>query len=140
VKRYKLLISLAAIFMALLLVNGCSNQEQKEEAATQKVKTTLLKVPVCFPTVLPGMGSTMPWVADRIETASGGTIKMKVYEPGKLVAPFEILDSVSTGKVNAGYSTPGTGQEKYRLHRFSPPYPSGLKQENIWHGCSMATV
>ncbi len=70
-------------------------------------KKVLLKVPVCFATVLPGMGSTMPWVADRIETASGGTIKMKVYEPGKLVGAFEILDSVSTGKINAGYSTAG---------------------------------
>jgi TRAP-type mannitol/chloroaromatic compound transport system substrate-binding protein len=106
VKRYKLLILLAAISVALLLVNGCQ-KKQEGEASAQKEKTTLLKVPVCFPTVLPGMGSTMPWVADRIETASNGTLKMQVYEPGKLVAPFEILDSVSTGKINAGYSTAG---------------------------------
>ena len=32
---------------------------------------------------------------------------MKVYEPGKLVPPKEILESVSTGAVNAGYVTPG---------------------------------
>ncbi len=70
-------------------------------------KKFLLKVPVCFATVLPGLGTTIPWVAERIEVASGGTMKMKVYEPGKLVAPFEILDAVSTGKINAGYSTAG---------------------------------
>lgn len=28
---------------------------------------------------------------------------MKIYEPGKLVPPFEILDAVSSGKVKAGY-------------------------------------
>lgn len=67
-------------------------------------KPVLLKVPVCFSTELPGLGSTIKWVADRIDEASGGSIKMKVYEPGKLVAPFEILESVSKGKVNAGYS------------------------------------
>ncbi len=38
---------------------------------------------------------------------SGGTLRMKVYEPGKLVPPFEILDAVSTGKVNSGYTTAG---------------------------------
>lgn len=70
-------------------------------------KKFLLKVPVCFATVLPGLGTTIPWVAERIEVASGGSMKMKVYEPGKLVAPFEILDAVSTGKINAGYSTAG---------------------------------
>lgn len=32
---------------------------------------------------------------------------MKVYEPSKLVAPFEILDAVSSGKVNSGYTTAG---------------------------------
>jgi TRAP-type mannitol/chloroaromatic compound transport system substrate-binding protein len=44
---------------------------------------------------------------ERIETLSGGSLKMKVYEPGKLIAPFEILDAVSAGKVNAGYTTAG---------------------------------
>ncbi len=38
---------------------------------------------------------------------SGGTLKMKVYEPGKLVPPFEILDAVSSGKINSGYTTAG---------------------------------
>jgi TRAP-type mannitol/chloroaromatic compound transport system substrate-binding protein len=75
--------------------------------AAEKEKKFLLKVPVCFATVLPGLGTTMPWVAERLEIASGGTLKMKVFEPGKLVAPFEILDAVSKGKINAGYATAG---------------------------------
>ncbi|MFH2093817.1 MAG: TRAP transporter substrate-binding protein [Pseudomonadota bacterium] len=73
--------------------------------AEEKEKPVLLKVPVCFATVLPGLGSAAPWMEARMEIASGGSVKMKVYEPGKLVAPFEILDSVSTGKINAGYAT-----------------------------------
>ncbi len=75
--------------------------------ASAAEKKVMLKVPVCFSTALPGLGTTIPWVADRIETASGGTLKMKVYEPKKLIAPFEILDAVSKGKINAGYSTAG---------------------------------
>ncbi len=92
----KILVSMAAFMFVLSL--------SPAQAAEKKV---MLKVPVCFPTVLPGLGTAMPWVAERIEAASGGTIKMKVYEPKKLVAPFEILDSVSKGKINAGYATAG---------------------------------
>jgi TRAP-type mannitol/chloroaromatic compound transport system substrate-binding protein len=77
-----------------------------------KDKPVLLKVPICFATALPGLGSTIKWIEDRIDLASGGSVKMKVYEPGKLVAPFEILESVSKGKVNAGYSISGYWEGK----------------------------
>ena len=81
-------------------------------ASPVMAKKVLLKVPVCFPTALPGLGTTAPWLADRIETLSNGQIKMNVYEPGKLVAPFEILDAVSTGKINAGFSMSAYWQGK----------------------------
>lgn len=67
----------------------------------------LLKVPVAFSTELPSLGTPIPRVAEQVEVMSGGTLRMKVYEPGKLVPPFEILDAVSSGKINAGYTTAG---------------------------------
>mgnify|MGYP001078577728 FL=1 len=67
----------------------------------------LLKTPIAFSTALPGLGTPIPRVADQLDLMSGGTLKMKVHEPGKLVAPFEILDAVSTGKINSGYTTAG---------------------------------
>ena len=67
----------------------------------------LLKTPIAFSTALPGLGSPIPRVAEQLDLMSGGKIRMKVYEPGKLVPPFEILDSVSTGKINSGYTTAG---------------------------------
>ena len=67
----------------------------------------LLKTPIAFSTALPGLGSPIPRVAEQLDLMSGGTLRMKVYEPGKLVAPFEILDAVSTGKINSGYTTAG---------------------------------
>ena len=70
-------------------------------------KPILLKVPIAFATSLPGLGTPIVRVAEDLKTASGGSIKVKVYEPNKLVAPFEILDAVSSGKVNAGYTTAG---------------------------------
>ena len=72
----------------------------------------LLKVPVWFSTALPSLGSTPKWVETELNKLSKGlkgghALSMKVYEPGKLVPPKEILESVSTGSVNAGYVTPG---------------------------------
>jgi len=67
----------------------------------------LLKTPVAFSSALPGLGTPIPRVAEQLSVMSGGTIKMKIYEPGKLVPPFEILDAVSTGKINSGYTTAG---------------------------------
>ncbi|QFT29300.1 TRAP transporter substrate-binding protein [Roseibium porphyridii] len=67
----------------------------------------LLKVPVAFSTELPSLGTPIPRVAEEVEIMSGGTLRMKVYEPGKLVPAFEILDAVSSGKINAGYTTAG---------------------------------
>lgn len=67
----------------------------------------LLKTPIAFATALPGLGSPIPRVAAELKRMSGGTLRMKVYEPGKLVPPFEILDAVSSGKINSGYTTAG---------------------------------
>ena len=76
-------------------------------ALAAKVKPVLLKVPVAFSTKLPALGTPITRVSQTIKTMTSGAVKMKIYEPGKLVAPFEILDSVSSGKVNAGYTTAG---------------------------------
>ncbi|HCH31429.1 MAG TPA: C4-dicarboxylate ABC transporter, partial [Oceanospirillaceae bacterium] len=67
----------------------------------------LLKTPVAFPSSLPALGSPIINITDTINMLGGGTLKMKFYEPKKLVATSEILDAVSSGKVNAGYTTAG---------------------------------
>ncbi len=67
----------------------------------------LLKTPVAFSTNLPGLGTPMPRLAETLETLSGGSLRMRVYEPGALVPPFEVLDAVSSGKINSGYATAG---------------------------------
>ncbi|RMG57413.1 MAG: TRAP transporter substrate-binding protein [Deltaproteobacteria bacterium] len=107
----------ALLVIALFLVSGA--------VAQAKEKRILLKVPVAFSTVLPGLGDSILYVADRIETVSGGTLKMKVYEPGKLVPPFEILDAVSTGKVNAGYAAAGYWAGKIPASPFFTAVPFG---------------
>ncbi len=70
-------------------------------------KKVLLKVPVYFGTHLTGLGSTPKWLAENVNASSNGNVKIKIYEPGKLIPPKEILEAVHKGQVNAGYTTPG---------------------------------
>ncbi len=85
------------------------------------------KMPVAFATNLPGLGSPAAWVADNLTTASDGSIQVRVYEPGKLVPPFDILQSVSDGKVSAGYTWIGYDQGKVPAVPLFAAVPFGMK-------------
>ncbi len=76
-------------------------------SAVASAKPVLLKTPIAFGSHLPALGTPIKWVESQLPLISNGEVKMKVYEPKKLVAPLEILDAVSSGKVNSGYSTAG---------------------------------
>ncbi|MEH6825288.1 MAG: C4-dicarboxylate ABC transporter, partial [Motiliproteus sp.] len=73
---------------------------------------TLLKTPIAFGSHLPALGTPIKWVSEQLPIMSNNKLKMKIYEPNKLVAPPEILGAVSSGKVNSGYATAGYWQGK----------------------------
>lgn len=93
--------------------------------AEKNEKRILLKTPIYYNSVLPGLGSPIKYVAENIGTLSGKSIKMKMYEPNKLVSPKEILDAVSTGKVQAGFATPGNWGGKIPAARLFSSVPFG---------------
>jgi len=80
--------------------------------AQAQEKKVLLKTPLCFATSLPVLGDTIPEFAERVKSASNGSIQIKYYEPGKLIPSFEILGAVSSGKVNAGFGSGAYWQGK----------------------------
>lgn len=94
---------------------------------TAEAKDLRWKMPVAFSTKLPGLGAPAAWVAENLTTASGGSIKVKVFEPKTLVPPFEILQSVSDGKVSAGYTWIGYDQGKVPAVPLFAAVPFGLK-------------
>ncbi|OOZ44952.1 TRAP transporter substrate-binding protein [Solemya velum gill symbiont] len=85
------------------------------------------KMPVAFKSSLPGLGSPSVFAAEQLEQASGGAMKVKVFEPNKLVPPFEILSVVSEGKVKAGYTWIGYDQGKIPSIPLFAAIPFGLK-------------
>ena len=95
-------------------------------AATAAVAgNVLLKTPIAFNSSLPALGTPIVKVADQLKLISGGSIKMKIYEPGKLVPPLQILDAVSSGKVNSGYATAGYWKGKMKSASLFSSVPFG---------------
>ncbi|WP_299199287.1 TRAP transporter substrate-binding protein [uncultured Amphritea sp.] len=80
--------------------------------AVQAADKILLKTPIAFGSHLPALGTPIKWVSEQLPIMSDGSLKMKIYEPGKLVGAKEILGAVSSGKVNSGYATAGYWQGK----------------------------
>ncbi|MGH1427373.1 MAG: TRAP transporter substrate-binding protein [Arenicella sp.] len=126
---------------ALLSAALISSTALMSSTALAESKPVLLKLPVAFPTTLPGLGSTAKWLSDEVTDLSDGTIKIKVYEPKKLVAPFEILDAVSSGKVNAGFSIAGYWAGKMPAAPLFGAVPFGPEADEFiswfWHGNGM---
>ncbi len=93
--------------------------------AADKEKKILLKIPTAFSTTLPTLGDSLTTFKKYVESSSGGSITVKIYEPGKLMPAFEILDSVSTAKVNAGYWASGYASGKIKAAEFFTAIPFG---------------
>jgi len=96
-------------------------------AGTAQAENLRWKMPIAFSSNLPGLGSPAPWVAENLTTASDGTIEVRIYEPGKLVPAFDILQAVSDGKVEAGYTWIGYDQGKVPAVPLFAAVPFGLK-------------
>lgn len=93
---------------------------------------------MAFSAAQPGAGSNIRWAASRVEAASNGSLKLRLFEPDKLVAPFEILDAVSSGKVEAGYSSASLWAGKMPASRLFSTVPFGPEAGEflawLWHG------
>ncbi|MCP4745809.1 MAG: TRAP transporter substrate-binding protein [Desulfobacteraceae bacterium] len=80
---------------------------------------------MAYPSKLPGLGTTISWMADRVKLLSNDSLEIKIYEPGKLVPSFEMLDAVSQGKVNACYGVSGYWAGKFPAADFFTAVPFG---------------
>jgi TRAP-type mannitol/chloroaromatic compound transport system substrate-binding protein len=60
-----------------------------------------------YPGSLTQLGTIGVRIADQITRVTGGEITVKFQEPGAIVPALEVFDAVSTGAVEAGWSTPG---------------------------------
>jgi TRAP-type mannitol/chloroaromatic compound transport system substrate-binding protein len=86
------------IAAALVLTPGAARAAGTEP-------TTTLVTPVVYGTHLPGLGRPAVMLAREIKKRSDGALVLDLKQPGEGTAPYEILDKVSDGKVDAGFAT-----------------------------------
>jgi TRAP-type mannitol/chloroaromatic compound transport system substrate-binding protein len=65
-------------------------------------------------------------LATRIEAASGGRLKIKVYAGGEIVPPLEVFDAVSRGTVEMGHTASYYHKGKVDAAQFFTAIPFGL--------------
>lgn len=119
---FKTMLKLAVIaVIALTLSAGAVFAADQE-------KKILLKMPLAFPSTLPILGEGAVYFENLVNSMDD-TIKVKIYEPGKLMPAFEIHDAVSTGKVNAGYTMSGYIQGKIPAAAIFSTVPFGPSVE-----------
>ena len=87
-----------------------------------------------WPSKFPGLGMAVENLAERVERASAGRLKIKVYAGGELVPPFEVFDAVSRGAVEMGHGAPYTHKGKLDAAQFFCAIPFGLTnmELNAW--------
>jgi TRAP-type mannitol/chloroaromatic compound transport system substrate-binding protein len=115
----KIALAALVLFAAMAVFNASPGMTAEKE------NKILLSVPMAYPSALPGLGTTIIWMSERIELLSGGTMKIKIYEPGKLIPAFEMLDAVHAGKVNASYGVSGYWSGKFPAADFFTAVPFG---------------
>ena len=94
-KLIKTSVSFFAVFA--LMITFSLQQVSAAEKIRWKVQST-------FNTGWPALGDPVARLSDTLDRATDGRIKLKVYEPGKILPPLEISPSISKGDLPAAYN------------------------------------
>ncbi len=86
-----------ALFFTLVLVMAGLLPAAGQEKIRWKVQST-------FNTGWPALGDAISHAANMLEKSTDGRIKLKIFEPGKIVPPLEISPSISNGNLPAAYN------------------------------------
>ena len=91
-----------ALLATIFLISCDSSNDSNNTESSSKSQTVRWKMASTFPGNLNIIGEGGINFTERLDTVSGGNIKVKFFEPGALVPPLEIFDAVSSGAVDAG--------------------------------------
>ena len=101
------------------------------ETATSEVATSAASATVrwkmasSFPGELAQLGTLGKRFEQKVQAASNDSLRIKFYEPGALVPALEIFDAVSSGSLDAGWSSSGYWAGKIPAVQFFAAVPFG---------------
>jgi len=102
-----------------------SGETTAETETVAEAKPVRWKMGSTFPGSLVQIGTLGKQLSQNIDDISGGNVELKFFEPGALVPALELFDAVSTGAVDAGWSTPGYWAGKVPALQFFSAVPFG---------------
>lgn len=106
---------------------ACSRQESgSTSAADRSGETFEWSCVTSWPPKFPGIGMAVERLAQRVEAASNGRLRIKVYGGGELVPAFEVFDAVSRGTVEMGHDGSYYHKGKVPAAQFFAAIPFGM--------------
>lgn len=113
-------------------VAACSGETGScEEGAGQAAETFEWSCVTSWLPRYPGLGIAVNNLAERVEKASAGRLKIKVYSGGELVPPFEVFDAVSRGTVEMGHDASYYHKGKVPAAQFFTAIPFGMNAAEL---------
>lgn len=94
-------------------------------ADTPLAKPMKWKMAASFGSQWPIQGELGTRLVERVKAASDGTMAIEYFEPGALVPALEIFDSVSSGAIDAGWTSAGYWAGKVPALQFYTAVPFG---------------
>lgn len=116
-------------------LSGCSKPEAGCNTDTSaSTETFQWSCVTSWPPRFPGLGMAVENLASRLERASAGRLKIKVYGGGELYPAFEVFDVVSRGVVEMGHDASYYHKGKVDAAQFFTAIPFGLNymELNAW--------
>ena len=87
-----------------------------------------------YPTSVDILHGAAVLVADRVAALTGGRFTIRVFPPGELVPPLQVMDAVQAGTVHVGYTADYYYVGKHPALAFGTSIPFGLnaRQQTAW--------
>ena len=137
-----LLLLLVASFAALVIRNA-GEKQPSEQIATSGGEQQVYhwRLVTTWPKNFPGLGTAPARMAEWIEIASQGRLKIDVFGAGEIVPALQVFDAVSQGTVQMGHGAAYYWKGKLNVSPFFTTVPFGLTatEMNGWlhHGGGM---
>ncbi|MEX0706764.1 MAG: TRAP transporter substrate-binding protein DctP [Woeseia sp.] len=116
-------------------VAACGSETSDSGAAAVRSKQTFRwNMVTSWPPKLPGLGVGAENIAKRVERASAGRLKIKVFAGGELVPALEVFDAVRDGTAQMGHDASYYHRGKVPAAQYFTAVPFGLNanEMNAW--------
>ena len=116
-------------------VAACGRDDADAGAGVDRSQETFeWNLATSWPPGLPGLGTGVENLARRIEQASAGRLKIKIFAGGELVPALEVLDAVSRGTVQIGHDSAYYHRGKLAAAQYFTTVPFGqtVHEINAW--------